>query len=80
MPIAASGAFGLYDVNIVLHRSGTATISLNDSEVRTMAGAGGSGSIIYMNDLHGKTKYYAGTYITYYPWGGAGYFTGYYAG
>ena len=79
MPIVASGAFGLYDVNIVLHRSGTATISLNDSEVRTMAGAGGSGSIIYMNDLHGKTKYYAGTYTSYYPWGAFSY-TGYYAG
>jgi len=79
MPIVASGAFGLYDVNIVLHRSGTATIELNDSEVRTMAGAGGSGTIIYMNDLHGKTKYYAGTYTTYQPWGAFSY-TGYYAG
>ena len=79
MPIVSSGAFGLYDVNIVLHRSGTATISLNDSEVRTMAGAGGSGTIIYMNDLHGKTKYYAGTYASYLPWG-AFYYTGYYAG
>ena len=79
MPIVASGAFGLYDVNIVLHRSGTSTIELNDSEVRTMAGAGGSGTIIYMNDLHGKTKYYAGTYTTYQPWGASSY-TGYYAG
>ena len=79
MPIVASGAFGLYDVNIVLHRSGTATIELNDSEVRTMAGAGGSGTIIYMNDLHGKTKYYSGTYVAYLPYG-TEYYAGSYAG
>ena len=79
MPIVASGAFGLYDVNIVLHRSGTATIELNDSEVRTMAGAGGSGTIIYMNDLHGKTKYYSGTLVAYLPYG-TFYYAGSYAG
>ena len=76
MPVASSGAFGLYDVNIVLHKSGTATISLNDGDVRTMSGQ--YGNPVYMNSLHGTTKAWAGTYILYYGGTAAGYYTGYY--
>jgi hypothetical protein len=45
----------LNQVNTELGRSATATIELNDSAVRSLAGVGGSGTTIGMNSLLSKT-------------------------
>ena len=50
-----AGTISLNDVNVELIRSGTATIDMNDSQVRTLAGAGGSGTTIDMDSLRGKS-------------------------
>lgn len=42
-------------VNDELGLSSTATISLNDAAVRTLAGVGGSGTVISMSNLQGKS-------------------------
>lgn len=44
-------------VNSELGQSLTATVSMNDSNVRTLAGAGGSGTSWSMNALYGKSAY-----------------------
>ena len=51
-----TGTISLNDVNIELGRSSGANINMNDSAVRTLAGVGGSGTIITMNDLRGKSS------------------------
>lgn len=51
-----SGQIGLSDVNAELGYSPTALISMNDSAVRTLAGVGGSGTVISMNNLRGKSN------------------------
>jgi hypothetical protein len=43
-------------VNTELGYSSTATISLNDAAVRTLAGVGGSGTTISMSNLQGKSN------------------------
>lgn len=50
-----SGQIGLSDVNVELSKSATALITLNDSDVRTLAQKTGSGTIISMDDLRGKS-------------------------
>lgn len=51
-----TGTISLSDVNIELGRSSTQTIDMNDSAVRNLAGVGGSGTTISMNDLRGKSN------------------------
>lgn len=50
-----TGTISLNDVRTELGVSGV--ITMNDSNVRTLAGVGGSGTIISMNDLRGKSAY-----------------------
>jgi hypothetical protein len=49
------GTIGLSDVNAELGFSPTALITMNDAAVRTLAGVGGAGTVISMNDLRGKS-------------------------
>lgn len=51
-----TGTIALSDVNVELGRSSTANISMNESAVRSLAGVGGSGTVISMNDLRGKSN------------------------
>lgn len=51
-----TGTIALSDVNVELGRSSTASINMNESAVRSLAGVGGSGTIISMNDLRGKSN------------------------
>jgi hypothetical protein len=51
-----SGTISLNDVNVELGLSGTTTIQMNQANVRTLAGVGGSGTTISMNDLRGKSN------------------------
>jgi len=55
MPLPATGTISLGQVNTELSRSATATINMNDAAVRTLAGVGGSGTIISMQNLRGKS-------------------------
>ena len=52
---ASPNTITMGQVNTELGLSATASISLNDAAVRTLAGVGGSGTIISMSDLHGKS-------------------------
>lgn len=67
-----TGTISLSDVNVELGRSSTANISMNESAVRTLAGVGGSGTAISMNDLRGKSSFSVN-----YPSGASGVFFGY---
>lgn len=51
-----SGQIGLSDVNVELGFPSTTSINMNQSNVRTLAGVGGSGTVISMNDLRGKSN------------------------
>lgn len=51
-----SGQISLNDVNVELGLSGTALITMNDANVRTLAGVGGSGTQISMQNLQGKSN------------------------
>lgn len=51
-----TGTISLSDVNVELGRSSTANISMNEAAVRTLAGVGGSGTIITMDNLRGKSS------------------------
>ena len=51
-----TGTISLSDVNVELGRSSTANISMNEAAVRTLAGVGGSGTIITMDNLRGKSN------------------------
>lgn len=57
-----TGTISLNDVNVELGLSGTTTISMNQANVRTLAGVGGSGTTISMNDLRGKSNRVAISY------------------
>jgi len=50
-----SGQISLSDVNVELGCAVNACISMNNAVVRTLAGVGGAGTIIRMNDLRGKS-------------------------
>lgn len=54
MTLPASGQISMSDVNTELLLTSTATISLNDSAVRTLAGV--SSGAISLDNLHGKTN------------------------
>lgn len=51
-----TGTISLSDVNVELSKSSTAAISLNDTDVRTLAGVTGSGTTISMDNLRGKSS------------------------
>lgn len=51
-----TNTISLGQVNSELNLSATATISMNDAAVRTLAGVGGSGTTISMSNLHGKSN------------------------
>lgn len=53
---AAPNPISLSQVNVELGLSATATITMNDAAVRTLAGVGGSGTIISMDNLRGKSS------------------------
>jgi hypothetical protein len=65
MPLPSSGPLNMggtsspVSVAQELGRSLTATISMNESAVRTLAGVGGSGTTWSMNSLYGKSNGYA---------------------
>lgn len=50
------GTISLSDVNAELNLSPTALITMNDSAVRTLANVGGSGTVISMDNLRGKSN------------------------
>jgi len=50
-----SGQISLNDVNVELGLAGTTLISMNQANVRTLAGVGGSGTPISMQNLQGKS-------------------------
>jgi hypothetical protein len=55
MTLPASGPLSLAEVNTELFRNSTAAITMNDAEVRTLAGRVGAGTAISFGDLRGKT-------------------------
>lgn len=64
-----TGTISLSDVNTELGYSSNSPISMNDAAVRSLAGVGGSGTIITMDNLRGKSnlsaalpQYNPGTY------------------
>ena len=55
MPVA-SNAISLSQANTELGRSSTATLTMNDAALRTLAGVGGSGTTWSMSSLWGKSN------------------------
>jgi hypothetical protein len=55
MTMPSSGPISLGQANTELGRSATATLTMNDSALRTLAGVGGSGTTWGMNSLYGKS-------------------------
>jgi len=51
-----SGQISLNDVNVELGLAGTTLITMNDANVRTLAGVGGSGTPISMQNLQNKSN------------------------
>jgi hypothetical protein len=51
-----SGQISLNDVNVELGLAGTTLITMNDAAVRTLAGVGGSGTPISMQNLQNKSN------------------------
>jgi hypothetical protein len=51
-----SGQISLNDVNVELGLAGTTLITMNQANVRTLAGVGGSGTVITMQNLQGKSN------------------------
>lgn len=60
---ATSGGLN-QSVNVELGRSGTASINMNESAVRTLAGAGGSGTQYSMSSFYGKSNVFTFTIST----------------
>jgi hypothetical protein len=60
MPLPSTGTISLGQVNTELGRSATASINMNDAAVRTLAGVGGSGTAISMQNLRGKSAFSLG--------------------
>jgi hypothetical protein len=56
MALPNNTTISLNQVNTELSRSATASIDMNDSAVRTLAGVGGSGTTISMSNLWGKSN------------------------
>jgi len=56
-----SGTISLSNVNTELGYSATALITMNDAAVRTLAGVGGSGTIISMSNLQNKSNSFSAT-------------------
>jgi hypothetical protein len=55
MTLQNSGAISLNNVNVELGRSGTATINMNETAVRTLAGK--ASGAISMSDFYGKSNF-----------------------
>ena len=55
LPLAKVAGESYVSVGTELAYAANATISMNDAAVRTLAGAGGSGTIIEMNNLRNKS-------------------------
>jgi hypothetical protein len=54
MPLQGSGTISLSNVNVELGRSATATISMNETAVRTLGGV--ASGVISMSNFHGKSN------------------------
>jgi hypothetical protein len=79
MPLPITGSISMSSVNTEIGSSSTATIGLNDSGPRNLAGI--SSGTISMNDLRGALKMSMGYAYSYSTWGGILlYQYGYYAG
>jgi hypothetical protein len=79
MPLPISGSISMSSVNTEIGSSSTATIGLNDSGPRALAGI--SSGTISMNDLRGALLMNMGYAYTYSTWGGVivsqyGYYSG----
>ena len=61
-PISLAGATAGQSIAVELGLSSTGTISLNQTEVRTLAGVA-SGTIIMPTDFYGKANTVATTYL-----------------
>lgn len=79
MPLPITGSISMSSVNTEIGSSSTATIGLNDSGPRNLAGI--SSGTISLNDLHGALRMTMGYQYAYTTWGGiAVYYYGYQAG
>ena len=56
LPISPTNAMSFSQINTELGLTSTATISLNDSAVRTLAGVGASPATIAITNLSGKSN------------------------
>lgn len=62
LPIVPPGPMSFSQINTELGLTSTATISLNDAAVRTLAGVGASPATIAITDLSGKANAITGTW------------------
>jgi hypothetical protein len=69
---ASPNSISLNQVNTELGQTATATITMNDSNVRSLAGVGGSGTTITMDNLRGKSRGFNLSYNLYYSSGELG--------
>jgi hypothetical protein len=58
-----AGQISLNDVNVELGFAGTTLIQMNQANVRTLAGVGGSGTVISMQNLQGKSNRVTLSYV-----------------